>query len=244
MSRNGLVAASSTPVQDHLVQLLAQGLHVGIGKAGVQRAHAVGVRTRAADGAVELGLADLAGWALGTVAAIAAITASWDGELKADVRTIEAHTHCGLLTGIERRHAIHHGLGKGWVLGWLTARGKHNGFLKELGLPLLPVGGVTARFRIKLMFRQVKPPLIMPMDSRLMPRSRARVNDAQTHRFPEFLQAPRLAACQAVLQAVKRMDWVCLGVMGAAGTGEAAPPSFVVCCDKAAHARISRTTSP
>jgi len=41
------------PIQDHLVQLLAQSLHVGIGKAGVQRAHAVRVRTRAADCAVK-----------------------------------------------------------------------------------------------------------------------------------------------------------------------------------------------
>ena len=42
------------PVQDHLIQLLAQGLHVGIGQACVQRAHAVGVVARSADGAVEL----------------------------------------------------------------------------------------------------------------------------------------------------------------------------------------------
>lgn len=61
---------SSTPVQDHLIHLLPQGFHVGIGKAGVQRAHAVGVRTRSADGVVELGLADLAGRALGSVAAV------------------------------------------------------------------------------------------------------------------------------------------------------------------------------
>jgi hypothetical protein len=31
----------------------------------------------------------------------------------------------------------------------------------------------------------------LPMDSRLMPLSGARVDVAQTHRFPEFLQAPR-----------------------------------------------------
>ena len=37
----------------------------------------------------------------------------------------------------------------------------------------------------------MKPPLILPMDSRLMPRSRARVDVAQTHRFPEFMQAHR-----------------------------------------------------
>ena len=30
------------PVQDHLIHLLAQGLHVGIGKAGFQRVHAIG----------------------------------------------------------------------------------------------------------------------------------------------------------------------------------------------------------
>jgi hypothetical protein len=41
------------PVQDHLIHLLPQGLHVGIGKASVQRARAVRVRTRSADGAVE-----------------------------------------------------------------------------------------------------------------------------------------------------------------------------------------------
>ena len=46
------------PIQDHLIELLAHGFHVGIGKAGVQRAHTVRVRTRAADGVVELDLAD------------------------------------------------------------------------------------------------------------------------------------------------------------------------------------------
>ena len=35
---------------------------------------------------------------------------------------------------------------------------------------------------------QMKPPLILPMDSRLMPLSRARADVAQTHRFPECLQ--------------------------------------------------------
>ncbi len=35
---------------------------------------------------------------------------------------------------------------------------------------------------------QMKPPLILPMDSRLMPLSRASTGVAQTHRFPEFLQ--------------------------------------------------------
>ena len=35
--------------------------------------------------------------------------------------------------------------------------------------------------------------LILPLDSRLMTLSRARVDVAQTHRFPEFLQAPRQA---------------------------------------------------
>ena len=44
------------PIQDHLVQLLADGFHVGIGKASVQRAHAVGVVARAAD--------DLLSWLL------------------------------------------------------------------------------------------------------------------------------------------------------------------------------------
>ena len=42
------------PVQDHLIQILAHGFHVGIGKAGVQRAQVGGVCARAADGAVEL----------------------------------------------------------------------------------------------------------------------------------------------------------------------------------------------
>jgi hypothetical protein len=37
----------------------------------------------------------------------------------------------------------------------------------------------------------MKTPLILPMNFRLMPRSRAREDVAQTHRFPEFLQAPR-----------------------------------------------------
>jgi hypothetical protein len=55
--------------------------------------------------------------------------------------------------------------------------------------------------------------------SRLMQLSRARVDVAQTHRFPEFLQAPRQTACQAVLQGVKRLEWGSLGVMGAAVAG-------------------------
>jgi hypothetical protein len=55
--------------------------------------------------------------------------------------------------------------------------------------------------------------------SRLMQLSRARVDVAQTHRFPEFLQAPRHTACQAVLQGVKRLEWGSLGVMGAAVAG-------------------------
>ena len=84
-------------------------------------ADAVRVRTRAADGAVELGLADVAWWALRTVASVGAIAAAWNSELKAHVGTIEAHTHCGLLTGIERGHAIHHGLGKGRALGSVIA---------------------------------------------------------------------------------------------------------------------------
>jgi hypothetical protein len=57
------------------------------------------------------------------------------------------------------------------------------------------------------------------MDSRRMPRSRAKADVAQTHRFPEFQQAPRQTACQAVFKGVKRMDWGSLGVMGAAVAG-------------------------
>ena len=53
------------PIEDHLIQLLPQRLHVGIGKGAVHRAHTVRVRTRATDRAVELGLADFAGRALG-----------------------------------------------------------------------------------------------------------------------------------------------------------------------------------
>jgi hypothetical protein len=41
------------------------------------------------------------------------------------------------------------------------------------------------------MISQMKPPLILPMDSLLMPRSRARLDVAQSHRFREFLQATR-----------------------------------------------------
>jgi hypothetical protein len=77
------------------------------------------------------------------------------------------------------------------------------------------------------MVGQTKPPLTLPMDSRLMPRSRVRVDVAQAHRFPEFLQAPRQTACQAVWKGVKRMDWGSLGIMGAAGTGEGF--SAIVC---------------
>jgi hypothetical protein len=40
----------TTPVQNLIMHLLAQRLHAGIGKASVQRAHAVGVVARAVDG--------------------------------------------------------------------------------------------------------------------------------------------------------------------------------------------------
>jgi hypothetical protein len=46
----------------------------------------------------------------------------------------------------------------------------------------------------------MKPPLILPKDSRLLPLSRAGVDVAQTHRFPEFLQASWQTACQADLK--------------------------------------------
>ena len=88
------------PVEDHLIHLLPQGLHVGIGKGVVQRAHAVGVVARAADGAVELGLADLAGRALGTVAAVgpvAAIIAAWDAEATDQFHTAPGAFHTRLL---------------------------------------------------------------------------------------------------------------------------------------------------
>ena len=73
------------PIQDHLIELLANRFHVRIGKGAVQRAHAVRVRARAADSAVELSLADFAGRALGAVASIAAIVAAWDAEGEAHV---------------------------------------------------------------------------------------------------------------------------------------------------------------
>ena len=90
------------PVQNHLIQLLAHRFHVGIGESSVQRAHTVRVRTRAADGAVELGLADFAGWALGAVASIAAIVAAWDAEIEMHVAAVEARLHCrrGLGAGL------------------------------------------------------------------------------------------------------------------------------------------------
>lgn len=40
--------------------------------------------------------------------------------------------------------------------------------------------------------------LILPMASRLMPLSRAGVDVAQTHRFPEFLQSPRQPLADAL----------------------------------------------
>jgi hypothetical protein len=43
--------------------------------------------------------------------------------------------------------------------------------------------------RKRRMVERMKPPLILPMDSRLLPRSRARVDAAQTHRSTEFLPA-------------------------------------------------------
>jgi hypothetical protein len=40
----GEISGFLPPTQNHLVQLLPQSLHVGIGKASVQRADAVGLR--------------------------------------------------------------------------------------------------------------------------------------------------------------------------------------------------------
>ncbi len=48
----------------------------------------------------------------------------------------------------------------------------------------------------KLFSAFLTPRSILPMDSRRLPRSRARVEVAQRHRFPEFLQAPRQTDCQ------------------------------------------------
>jgi hypothetical protein len=48
------------------------------------------------------------------------------------------------------------------------------------------------------MIRQMKPPVILPLDSRMMRSSRTGVNIAQTHRFPEFLQAPRQPLADAL----------------------------------------------
>ena len=74
MSRRGTLSLPlPPPIQDHLIELLAQRFHVGIDERTIQGAHAVRVRARAADGVVELGLADFAGWALGAVASVAAI---------------------------------------------------------------------------------------------------------------------------------------------------------------------------
>ncbi len=115
------IGRSPPPVQDHLVQLLPHGFHVRIGKACVQRAHAIGVRTRAADGVIELSLADVSGRALGAVAPVAAIVAAWDAEGEADIAAVEVRLHGGLLTWIKRGHAVHHGLGKGWALGTVVA---------------------------------------------------------------------------------------------------------------------------
>lgn len=66
MSRRGTLSLLLPPsIQDHLIELLTQRFQVRISKGAIQRAHAVRVRTRAADGAVELALADFAGRALG-----------------------------------------------------------------------------------------------------------------------------------------------------------------------------------
>jgi len=46
---------SPPPIENHLIHLLAQGIHVGIGKTRVQRADAVGVVAGAADGIAQLG---------------------------------------------------------------------------------------------------------------------------------------------------------------------------------------------
>jgi hypothetical protein len=58
---------------------------------------------------------------LGAVAAIAAVIAAWDAELKAHVGAIEVHADRGLLAGIECGHAIDDGLRKGRALGSVVA---------------------------------------------------------------------------------------------------------------------------
>ena len=113
---------SSPPVQDHLIHLLAQRLHVGIGKASVQRAHVVGVVAGLAQrvelSIVEVGLADLAGLAGGSGRTV---IAAWDADGEADVAAIKADADRGRFTRIQGVHRIDDGIGKGWALITLWA---------------------------------------------------------------------------------------------------------------------------
>gem|GEM_PF-4582944 len=77
------MSASPPPIENHLIQLLAQHLHVGIGKASVHRAHAVGVIARAVNVAAELRSRHFT-WGI-----VAAIIAARDAEGEAHVAGLE-----------------------------------------------------------------------------------------------------------------------------------------------------------
>ena len=109
---------SSPPVQDHLIHLLAQRLHVGIGKASVQRAHAVGVVARATDRVAQIVETYLAGLAGGSGRTV---IAAWDADGEADVAAIKADADRGRFTRIQGVHRIDDGIGKGWALITLWA---------------------------------------------------------------------------------------------------------------------------
>ena len=109
---------SSPPVQDHLIHLLAQRLHVGIGKASVQRAHAVGVVARATDRVAQIVETYLAGLAGGSGRTV---VAAWNADGEADVAAIKAHAHGGRFTRIQGVHRIDDCVGKGRALSALRA---------------------------------------------------------------------------------------------------------------------------
>ncbi len=108
---------------DQLIHLRPQRLVVGVGRGiardCVEGAYPVRVHARAADRVGELGVAHFSGWALragGSVVAVRTVTAARDTELEAHIAAVKEDRDRGVVTGIEGRHPINHGIGKGRAL--------------------------------------------------------------------------------------------------------------------------------
>ena len=70
----------------------------------------------------------------GTVVAVRAVAAARDAELEAHIAAVKENRDRGVVTGIERRHPINHGIGKGRALR--TGR---------TGTAVVAIGAVRAR---------------------------------------------------------------------------------------------------